>query len=579
MKKSFLFAALAACALTASAATDTFYAKDQADPEYPAKNVSSHDWTQQGSATGCDYHFRKVAISTYSNGADGYEYNYSLTASQSGTKGWICDAACPSGQVLRTIKVDFSQFSKYPSGELIVYGRNIPEQGLGANPWFFNAYTENGMDGVQELGRINKDNPELKVYENIYAFTVQAYKNNSNNALFSSISFEWGESRGDKPAEPEPQFHTWEISNMTILGGPYNSDNSDAYLRLHFNLTNNGTEAAAVQLTPRVHQGVDLLDFISMTTEEVAAGATIPVDYKNIQTTHIAGTLGTAATLTIDGDGSQIWEGPIMVCNYSPKFTLESAYDGKTGINPDAVNVPEDVTCTAGPYVGTFHCILYADAAHSEVLADAELLTQVKQDETANLTFDFNALGVNFAEETTYYYGLFRTRATGAVTTTPLGSGYMSFTTGKRQAEPEVQLDAPVINADIVAAAEYFVPAWAAVEGANNYQITVFVGQTEETVLTPYNKFFTDGETTITIPVKRTERDYCFKVRATDGENYSPYSELKQVTLPQPESVEAIELDNADTQVYDMQGRRVLNPANGMYIVVRNGKAMKTVIR
>lgn len=586
MKKCFLLAAMAAMTLSAaaSAGTDTFTGKAAWDlkghvNDYNVpQTVNACDFSMTGSGSGLGYNFRKTGITVYSDGADGYEYDFNLTASQGGTKGWICNNVQPKdGSVLRTITVNFAEHSKYPSGALVVYGFQADPN----NPnWTPSSYTENGIgDSFVKIGTINRDNPTLLVYDNVVAFSVQADPANSNNALFNSISFEWGESRGENPG-PQPQFHTWEVSDMTILGGPYNSDNKDAYLRLKFNLTNNGDEAASVQLTPRVQQGVNYLDFISITTEVVQPGQTIEINYKDIQTTHIPGELGKDATLRIDGDGSPIWTGPITVCNYSPKFTMTSEYDGKTGVNPDAINVPIDLTCTAGPYRGTLRINIYptADCTSGSSIATVDLLYEIADGATANLTYDFANCGVTFDEDHTYGFSMWRTKANADWV--KIGSN-MSFETGKRQSEPEKTLAAPVINPDIAVAENYFIPAWAPVEGATNYQLTVYVGDKEGTVLTPYNNMMTGGETSMTIAINQTDRTFCFKVRATDGEIFSPYSELKTVTLPLPgSSVEGIDMDaDAPAAYYDLQGRQVQNPQQGLYIVVRNGKAMKTVVR
>lgn len=66
----------------------------------------------------------------------------------------------------------------------------------------------------------------------------------------------------------------------------------------------------------------------------------------------------------------------------------------------------------------------------------------------------------------------------------------------------------------------------------------------------------------------------------TLGEELSEAYDLTLVFSKKGTGVEDITLDpNAPAEYYDLQGRRIANPAKGLYIVRHNGKVSKTIIR
>lgn len=338
------------------------------------------------------------------------------------------------------------------------------------------------------------------------------------------------------------------LFNMTYGSGPMSGRKyTGSTLRLNFYITNNTTEDKTLDLTATVYQGNNSYPYVTQ-EEIIPAGETKNISYKQLRIGDTQATnwptIGTAATIKLTsgltGDYATLYEGPITICSQDPAFSvISSSLDNATDVNPNQVVIRDDVKCTVGPYIGTFHCYIFETQPTSDKPSQAEIdkafadeiyYGEIAQNETKTMTFNFSSLSYPFQPNTTYWYALGRTNASGAISGTYPG-GVKTFKTG---AATGTQSNMP---AKVPFMAQASQPsgnnATSSSRGAGEY-LKSFV-------------FYTDMEVNGTL------------------------TGIEQIVAEGDDS----------TEVYNLAGVR-MNPANlasGIYIVRKNGVARKVVIR
>lgn len=138
----------------------------------------------------------------------------------------------------------------------------------------------------------------------------------------------------------------------------------------------------------------------------------------------------------------------------------------------------------------------------------------------------------------------------------------------------------PFKSEDIEKSENHFIAAWEAVDGATDYEVTVFTGDAAYETVLPYKDYTTGGKTSLMIDnLKENCNDYYFKVRALDSERKSTYSSPVLVQLPgKTESVDAVNVNDAKPEYFDILGRRVNSPVSGSILIERRGSEVRKIL-